>query len=279
MTVAGPRVEQPRGSTTRRRANMNRAPAWLVLIAGLGASMFAAPLVALAWRAPWSSLVDHLRDPAVRTALRLSLVCSLSATMLSAVFGFPLAWILARTTFPGKRVLRALIVLPMVLPPVVGGLALLMAFGRNGVVGQWLDDWFGIRLAFTTAGVVLAETFVGMPFFVVTVEAALRSVDPELEDAARTLRAGRWTVVRTITLPLIRSSLVAGAVLCWARALGEFGATITFAGNRPGVTETIPLRVYLALETDAGSAIVLGLILMAVSLGVLIALHERWLGG
>jgi molybdate transport system permease protein len=249
-----------------------------VIAATVGGSFFVAPLVALAWRAPWSSLVDELRDPAVRTALRLSLVCSLSATALAVVFGLPLAWVLARTSFRGKRLVRAVVVLPMVLPPVVGGVALLLAFGRNGLVGQWLDDWFGVRLAFSTTGVVLAETFVAMPFFVVTVEAALRSVDPRMEDAARTMRAGDWTVLRTVTLPLIRSSLVAGAVLCWARALGEFGATITFAGSRQGVTETIPLRVYLALESNAQSATVLGLILMAVSLVVLVSLHGRWLG-
>ncbi len=250
----------------------------VIVVAGVGASLFVLPLLGLVWRAPWSSLWTQLRDPSIRTAIRLSLVCSLSATLLAIVFGTPLAWVLARMSFPGKSLLRALLTLPMVLPPVVGGVALLLAFGRRGLLGQWLFDWFGVRLAFTTKGVVLAETFVSMPFFVVTVEAALRSVDTRLEDAARTLRAGRWTVFRTVTLPLVRSSIVAGAVLCWARALGEFGATITFAGNLEGVTETVPLKVYLALETNPDGAVILGLILVAVAVGVLVGLHRRWLG-
>jgi molybdate transport system permease protein len=180
--------------------------------------------------------------------------------------------------FPGRNLLRALTTLPMVLPPVVGGVALLMAFGRRGLLGQVLDTAFGIRLPFTTAGAVLAETFVAMPFLVLTVEAGLRSMDRRYEDAARTLGAGRWTVLRRVTLPLVAPSLFAGAVLCWARALGEFGATITFAGNFPGRTQTLPLAVYLALETRPEAAILLSLVLLAASLAVLVALRDRWLG-
>jgi molybdate transport system permease protein len=166
----------------------------------------------------------------------------------------------------------------MVLPPVVGGVALLLAFGREGVLGGWLQSWFGIRLPFTTAGAIMAETFVAMPFLVITVEAGLRQMDRRFEDAARTLGAGRWMVFWRVTLPLVRPALVAGGVLCWARALGEFGATITFAGNFPGTTQTMPLAVYLALETNPDGAVVLSLLLLAVSLGVLIGLRHRWLG-
>src|SRR5690242_12758138 len=166
--------------------------------------------------------------------MRLSLVASLSATLIAVVLGVPLAWILARLQFPGRALLRGLTLLPMVLPPVVGGVALLFAFGRAGVIGGWLERWFGIHLPFTTAGAIMAETFVAMPFLVVTVEAGLRQMDRRFEDAARTLGARRWTVFWRVTLPLIRPALIAGAVLSWARALGEFGATITFAGNFPG---------------------------------------------
>jgi molybdate transport system permease protein len=204
-------------------------------------------------------------------------VCSIAATALAVALGFPLAWIQARTTFAGQRLLRAITTLPIVLPPVVAGVALLVVFGRRGIVGQWLDAWFDIRLPFTAAGAVLAETFVAMPFFVLTMEGALRSVDRRLEDAARTLGASRLTVFRSVTLPLVLPSLQAGAVLAWARALGEFGATITFAGNVAGRTQTLPLAVYLLLETRPEAAFVLSLVLLLISLAVLIGLRRRWL--
>lgn len=230
------------------------------------------------WRAPLATLWRELTAPEIVSALRLSLVCSLAATTLAVILGFPLAWVQARTRFPGQRVLRAVTTLPIVLPPVVAGVALLVVFGRRGMIGQWLDAWFGIRLPFTVAGAALAETFVAMPFFVLTMEGALRSVDHRLEDAARTLGASRWRVFRHVTLPLIRPSLVAGAILAWARALGEFGATITFAGNVSGKTQTLPLAVYLALETNPDAAFGLSLVLLAISLTVLIGLRRRWLG-
>jgi molybdate transport system permease protein len=252
--------------------------ATVVGLAAIGALLFALPLVGLLWRAPWSDTFDALDDASVRTALRLSIECSLSALVLTVVFGTPIAFVLARHAFPGKRFVRALVTLPMVLPPVVGGVALLLAFGRRGLVGQYLDDWFGIRLAFTTAGVVLAETFVAMPFYIVTVEAALASVDRRLEEAAATLGAGPATVFRTVTLPLIRPSVAAGAALSWARALGEFGATVTFAASVEGVTQTVPLKVYLALETDPAGAVMLSVLLLVVSAGVLAAFHDRWWG-
>lgn len=248
------------------------------MLAGAAAAFFVIPLLGLLVRTPWASVIDDLRSPDVLTALRLSLLASFSATAIALVFGVPLAWTFARLTFPGRAALRALTVLPMVLPPVVGGVALLLAFGRRGLLGAWLATSFGIHLPFTTAGAIIAETFVAMPFLVITVEAGLRSMDTRFEEAARTLGASRWTVLWRVTLPLVRPSLVAGAVLCWARALGEFGATITFAGNFPGRTQTMPLAVYLALETNLDAAIVLSLLLLAISLAVLIGLRGRWLG-
>ena len=239
-------------------------------------AFFVLPLIGLILRAPWSHAIDELGVPEVGSALRLSLVCSLAATGLSAVFGLPLAWLLARVRFPGRSIVRALTTLPMVLPPVVGGVALLFAFGRRGFVGQWLDQTFHVTLPFTTAGVILAEAFVAMPFFVITVEAGLRSADRRLEEAAATLGAGRWTTIRRVTLPLVAPSLGAGAMLCWARALGEFGATITFAGNLPGTTQTMPLAVYILLESRPEGAIILSLVLLAVSLAVLVVLRDRW---
>lgn len=173
--------------------------------------------------------------------------------------------------------IRTFVTLSMVLPPVVSGVALLLAFGRRGLFGRFLDQWFGVQLPFSTTGVILAETFVAMPFLVLTAEGAFRTADLRLEEAAATLGARRWTVFRRITLPAIAPSLISGAVLAWARALGEFGATITFAGNFPGRTQTMPLAVYITLETDPGAAIVLSLVLVAVSFVVLFSLRERWI--
>jgi molybdate transport system permease protein len=254
-----------------------RAPLALSVLAALGAAFFILPLAGLVLRTPWGDAARALASADTLEALRLSLVASLSATALAVVLGVPLAWIYARVEFPGRSVLRALTTLPMVLPPVVGGIALLLAFGRRGLLGGWLYDAFGLTFPFTTAGVVMAETFVAMPFLVLTVEAGLRSMDRRYEEAARTLGARRWTVFTRVTMPLVAPSLLAGATLCWARALGEFGATITFAGNFPGVTQTMPLAVYLLLETDPQSSFVLSLVLLLVSLVVLVALRRRWL--
>jgi molybdate transport system permease protein len=266
-------------ATTSRRATMGRPPALVVALAAIATAFFALPFLGLLWRAPWSDAWGQLTSPDARRALRLSIVCSLWATGLSVVFGVPLAWVLARCEFPGRAVVRALCTLSMVLPPVVGGVALFFALGRRGLVGQYLDRWFDIRLPFTTAGVVLAQTFVAMPFLVLTVDAALRQLDPRYEDAARTLGASRWYAFRRVTIPAVRPSLIAGAVLAWARALGEFGATITFAGNFPGTTQTLPLVTYLKLESNPPEAIVLSLLLVVVSFGVLLVLRERWVGG
>lgn len=252
-------------------------PLPLALPAAVGALFLLAPLAGLLVRAPWSGLPRILSDADVLTALRLSLLSATAATGISIVLGVPLAWALARVRVRGISALRALVTLPLVLPPVVGGVALLLALGRRGLIGQHLDHWFGITLPFTTPGVIVAETFVAMPFLVIAVEGAFRGADRGLEEAAATLGASRLTVFRRVTLPLISPSLIAGAVLCWARALGEFGATITFAGNFPGVTQTMPLKVYLALEDDPQAAIALSLVLLAVSVLVLAALRDRWL--
>jgi molybdate transport system permease protein len=248
-------------------------------LAGVGLLLLALPVVGLLWRAPWSAFGDVLGDDGVRTALRLSAVTSVCATAIAAVVGLPLAWVLARRSFPGRRVVRALALVPLVLPPVVGGVALLLAFGRHGLLGGWLDSWFGITLPFTTAGAVLAEAFVALPFLVLTAEAAFRNLDDRYEEAARTLGARRTAVVWRVVVPLTWPSLAAGLALAWARALGEFGATITFAGNTPGKTSTVPLQVYLLLESgQVDGAIVLSVVLLAVSVGVLVALRDRWLG-
>ena len=262
---------------TRARAVRGRLPTVLVLPAALGLAFLLVPLVGLLVRAPWSTLPRQLASPAVGEALRLSLLSATLATLICLVLGVPLAWVLARSGLRGRGVLRALVTVPLVLPPVVGGVALLFVLGRRGLIGQHLHEWFGISLPFTTAGVVVAEAFVAMPFLVIAVEGALRGADPRFEEAAATLGASRWRTFRGVTLPSIMPGVVAGTVLCWARALGEFGATITFAGNFPGTTTTMPLAVYLALETDPDAAVVLSVVLLLVSVGVLVGLRERWI--
>lgn len=255
-----------------------RIPAPLLAPALLGLLLFLLPLAGLIVRAPWDQAAAAAAAPETLTALGLSLFCSLSATAIALVLGVPLAFVLARTRGWLRNLLRALTTLPMVLPPVVGGVALLLAFGRRGLVGSLLYQWFGIQIGFTTAAAIMAETFVAMPFLVIAVEGGLRSLDPRYEEAARVLGARAWMTFVRVTLPLIRPAIFSGAVLCWARALGEFGATITFAGNLPGRTQTIPLAVYVALETKPEDAIVLSLILLAVSLAILAGMRERWLG-
>ncbi|WP_026928654.1 ABC transporter permease [Glycomyces tenuis] len=272
MPQAAP-AEARRASRGPRR---QRVPVALLVPALLGLAFLTLPLAGLLIRAPWSTMPQRLAEPEVLEALRLSVFTATAATVLCLVFGVPLAWLLARVDFRGKGLVRALVTVPLVLPPVVGGVALLLVFGRNGLVGGWLDEAFGVSLPFTTAGVVAAMAFVAMPFLVVSVEGALRGADARYEEAAATLGAGRWTVFTRVTLPLVAPGIAAGAVLSWARALGEFGATITFAGNFPGRTQTMPLAVYLALETDLEAAIVLSLILLAVSVTVLACLRDRW---
>ncbi len=275
MSASAP-VEAP--VVARRQVGQERLPVPVLMLALAAIAFFALPFIGLLWKVPWGDAWAILTSESSLTALRLSLWCSFWATAFAVLFGVPLAWLLARSVFPGRSTVRALCTLSMVLPPVVAGVALFYALGRRGLVGQYLDRWFGITLPFTTAGVIVAQTFVAMPFLVITVEAAFRQADTRFEDAARTLGASRWYVFRRVTLPAIRPGLIAGAVLAWARALGEFGATITFAGNFPGRTQTMPLAIYIANETNPDEAIVLSFVLIAVSFAVLVALRDRFLG-
>jgi molybdate transport system permease protein len=259
-----------------RRRVKPRPPAALVVLACLGLAFFFLPLVALLIRVPWGDLGSLLASEVVTDALRLSLVSSVAATAISLVLGVPLAWLLARAEFPGRSVVRGVVTLPLVLPPVVGGAALLFALGRRGLVGGPLAEATGLVMPFSMWGVIVATTFVAMPFLVITVEGALRNLDTRYEGVAAALGAGRWTVLRRVTIPMIAPSLLSGLVLTWARAFGEFGATITFAGNLQGRTQTLPLAVFVALESDRDVAVAISLLMVAVSLAVLVALRDRW---
>ncbi len=245
-------------------------PRLLVLVAAAGVAFFALPLVGLLARAPWGETVARLTSPAALQALRLSLVVTAGAVGLSWLVGLPVAWLLARGRFRGRTLVRAVVLLPVVLPPVVGGVALLAAYGRRGLLGG-----LGLALPFTTLGAVVAATFVAAPFLILTVEAGLAGLDRRLEDAAASLGAGRWLTWRAVILPALRPALVAGTALAAARALGEFGATITFAGNRPGQTQTLPLAVYVLLQTDPDAAVLLSLLLVAVSVALLALAWSR----
>ena len=286
MVTRSLRPAGPSRLTARERARRaarggasRSVPAPLLVPALIAILFLLLPLAGLLIRAPWGRLGAALSGTDATQALILSLWTATVSTAISMVIGVPLAWVLARSSFPGQRLLRALVTLPLVLPPVVGGVALLLAFSRTGIVGRYLDSWFGLTILFTPLAVVMAETFVAMPFLIITVEGAFRSADQGFEEAAATLGAKRLTVFRRITLPMVAPSLGAGAVLCWARALGEFGATITFAGSFPGQTETMPIAVYYALENDPDAAIALSLVLLVVSVVVLVSLRDRWLRG
>lgn len=264
-------------SPTSSRSEVRRRPPLVVIVAAtIGASVFVLPLVGLLSRTPWSSLPRVLTNDIVLDALRISAITSVAAAVISLVLGLPLAWVLARTEMPGRRLLRAVVTLPMVLPPVVGGATLWFALGRRGLIGEPLYESTGFLFPFSIWGVILANTFVAMPFLVITLEGALANLDPRHEHAAATLGASRLTVFRRVTLPLIAPSIAAGMVLAWARALGEFGATITFAGNLQGRTQTLPLAVYVSLQSDIESAVATSLVLVAISLIVLLTLRERW---
>ena len=246
------------------------------VLAAVAVAFLVVPFVALLQRAPWRDLGDLVTSRTVTEALRISLVSAVAATAIALVLGVPLAWVLARGRFRGRSALRALVLLPMVLPPVVGGAALLFAFGRRGLIGGPLHDGTGFLLPFSIWGVIVANAVVALPFLVITVEAGLRSADRRLEGVAATLGADRWTVFRRVTLPNVAPSIVAGAALSWARALGEFGATVTFAGNLEGRTQTLPLAVFLALESDREAALAISLVLIVISLAVLVPLRDRW---
>lgn len=264
-------------AAARRRSTEPRAPLILLIPAGLALLFLLGPLLALVLRVPWTHLPALILEPTVLSALRLSLVCATVATALAFVLGVPAAWWLSRRDDVAGTVVRSLVTLPLVLPPVVGGVALLMAFGRTGLIGRPLAEATGLTIPFTTLAVILAEAFVAMPFLVVSVEGALRGADPRLAEAAATLGASPSRVFWRVTLALIRPGLLAGGVLCWARALGEFGATMMFAGNFPGKTQTMPIAVYLAMETDPDAALALSVVMVALSVTVLLLLRHRWL--
>jgi molybdate transport system permease protein len=251
-------------------------PLLLALPALIGLSLLVVPLVGLLVRAPWTEAGRVLADPATGQALRLSLVTSGIATGCVVLLGVPLAWLLARPGLPAAGLLRTLVTVPLVLPPVVGGVALFTVLGRSGLIGRPLYAATGFALPFTPYAVVLAQVFVCLPYLVLAVEGALRASDRRFDDAAATLGAAPLTVFRRVTLPLVAPGILAGAALAWARALGEFGATLTFAGNFPGTTRTMPLQVYLALETEPETALLLSVLLLVVSVAVLGLLRGRW---
>ncbi|MEV6950588.1 ABC transporter permease [Streptomyces sp. NPDC051183] len=263
---------------TRLRIRRTRTPVTLALPALLAVAFLLLPLVGILVRTRWSEIGSHLTSPGVVEALKLSLLVSCWALGLSLVLGVPLAWLLARVDFRGKALVRSLVLLPMVLPPTVGGVALLLGFGRRGLLGPWLEAGFGITLPFHTSGAVLAATFVAMPFLVISLEGALGGLKESYEETAASLGASPVRVFFTVTLPMVAPGLIAGAALTWARALGEFGATITFAGNLPGTTQTLPLQVYLLLQDQPEAATSVSLLLLAIAMGVLIALRGRWTG-
>ncbi|SEB89659.1 ABC transporter permease [Streptomyces sp. 2314.4] len=260
------------------RAPGSRAPLALAVPALIAVAFLLLPLVGILARTTWSELGTHLSSPGVLEALRLSLLVSFCALGLALLLGVPLAWLLARVNFPGKALVRSLVLLPMVLPPTVGGVALLLGFGRRGLLGPWLEGTFGIVLPFHTSGAVVAATFVAMPFLVISLEGTLAGLRTSYEETAASLGASPVRVFCTVTLPLVAPGLAAGAALTWARALGEFGATITFAGNLPGTTQTLPLEVYLLLQDAPEAATSVSLLLLVIAMAVLICLRGRWTG-
>lgn len=262
----------------RRTGHSPRTPLTLTVPALIAVAFLLMPLAGILARTPWSELAGHLTTPGTVEALRLSLLVSCWALGLSLLLGVPLAWLLARVPFRGKAFVRSLVLLPMVLPPTVGGVALLLAFGRRGLLGPYLEDWFGVTLPFHTSGAVFAATFVAMPFLVISLEGALGGLRPRYEETAASLGASPVRVFFTVTMPMVAPGLIAGAALTWARALGEFGATITFAGNLPGTTQTLPLQVYLLLQEAPAAATSVSLLLLAIAMLVLIALRGRWSG-
>ena len=259
-----------------RTAALGRPPAALVIAGSVAAALLILPLATLVLTTPWSDFLSLLGSEAVLQALRITAIASLVTVAACLVLGTPLAWMLARLDFPGRPLLRAAVTVPLVLPPVVAGVALVTAFGRTGLIGAPLRD-AGIVIPYTTTAVVIAHTFVSMPFYVLSVEGALRTSGEQYDVVAATLGATRWTTFWRITLPLAWPGILAGSMLAWARSLGEFGATITFAGNYPGTTQTMPSLIYTALQSDPAVARTLSMILLIVSLVILGLLRNRWL--
>lgn len=250
-------------------------PGWIFLPAAAGAVFVLLPLAAIITRVQWSHFLTLITSESSLAALTLSLRTSAASTLLCVMFGVPMATVLARTSFPGQQLLRSLVLLPLVLPPVVGGIALLYTFGRRGLLGHTLDV-LGVQVAFSTTAVVMAQTFVALPFLVVSLEGTLRTSGQRYEAVAATLGARPSTVFRRVTLPLVLPGIAAGAVLSFARALGEFGATITFAGSLQGVTRTLPLEIYLQREVDPDAAVALSLLLVLVAVVVIGLARGGW---
>ena len=271
-----PALEHAGGTRVAEQSWQSRVPLLLAAPAAVALLFLTLPLVGLVMRAPWADAGAVLTSEGALQALQLSMITATASTIIVVLIGVPLAWVLARPGLRGASLLRALITIPLVLPPVVGGVALFTVLGRSGLLGRPLYQLTGFAFPFTPYAVILAQIFVALPFLVLSVEGALRAADRRYEEAASTLGARPAIVFRRITLPLIAPGIAAGAVLAWARALGEFGATITFAGNFPGTTRTMPLEVYLALETDPGSALLLSVLLLGVSVAVLVLLRDRW---
>ena len=265
-------------ASARRTDALGRPPALLMVPAVLAALLLVVPLVAMVAATDLGGLLDQLGSEPLQQALWLSISTSTSAMFACLVLGLPLAWLLARVEFAGRGVVRALVTVPLVLPPVVAGVALREAFGRTGVLGAPLLDSTGFSFPYTQWGVVLAHTFVSLPFVVISIEGALRSTDARFDAAAATLGASRWTTFRRVTAPLALPGIAAGMVLGWARSLGEFGATITFNGNYPGTTQTMPTLIYVTRQSDRDAALALSLVMLVVSITVLLLLRERWLG-
>jgi molybdate transport system permease protein len=257
------------------RARPVGVPGWIFLPAAAGAVFVLLPLAAIITRVQWSHFLTLITSESSLAALTLSLRTSAASTLLCVMFGVPMATVLARTSFPGQQLLRSLVLLPLVLPPVVGGIALLYTFGRRGLLGHTLDV-LGIQVAFSTTAVVMAQTFVALPFLVVSLEGTLRTSGQRYEAVAATLGARPSTVFRRVTLPLVLPGIAAGAVLSFARALGEFGATITFAGSLQGVTRTLPLEIYLQREVDPDAAVALSLLLVLVAVVVIGLARGGW---
>lgn len=267
----------PSSAPRRSRPLIRRLPPEVLLFGLAGAAFASVPVIGLVADVPFRTLGSTLRSDFVRDALRVSLVVSVIATVAVVILGTPLAWLMSELTGRTRRVVRAMVLLPMVLPPVVGGTALLSTLGRGGLIGRYLDAWFGVTLPFSVAGAVIAAAFVALPFYVVTVEAAIRQNNETWAEAAATLGSGPRRTFTRITLPMIAPSLSAGAALAWARALGEFGATITFNGSLGGRTQTLPLATYEAIAGgQSGEALTLSLVLLAVSLAVLLSLRDQW---
>ncbi|MFQ3316539.1 MAG: molybdate transport system permease protein [Candidatus Poriferisodalaceae bacterium] len=256
--------------------SVQRLPLVVRLAASTGALFLIIPIVGLVGKASWSSLLLDLKNELVLDALQISITSSIAAALLAVLFGTPLGIAMARITNKWSVVLRSIVLLPMILPPVVGGSALLFALGRNGIFGKPLFQTTGLILPYSWAGVVIANLFVALPFVVLSVESGHRLLDRRYELASASLGAGANRRLTSITLPLLRPSILAGGLLAWGRALGEFGATITFAGNMPGTTQTLPLAVYGALETDRQLALAISLLMVSLSLFIVITMRQHW---